>query len=63
MLGGWGWGPSDDNFRAALSKSRIMMRGEHTPPFLVCSPGKSYERIEKGRGEGLMGLWVVGGGN
>lgn len=61
MLGGRE--PSDDNFRAALSKSRIMMRGERAQPFPVCSPGKSYERIEKGRGEGPMGLRVVGGGN
>lgn len=63
-VGCWGWGePSDDNFRAALSKSRIMMRGEHARPFPVCSPGKRYERIEKGRGEGPMRLRVVGGGN
>lgn len=61
MLGGRE--PSDDNFRAALSKSGIMMRGAHARPFPVCSPGKSYQRIEKGRGEGPMGLGVVGGGN
>lgn len=31
------------------------MRGERARPFPVCSPGKSYERIEKGRGEGVEG--------